>query len=149
MNDKVSIAIRSGLLGGLAYQVFGWVFKQAGLAKITPFEVGAYTLLKPGSDIFSIQAQALGSVQHFANSVLIATMILYIIKLMDSNYTALNGVFAGIIIYFLLYGVIAKLVVPVDILQPDYSTSVVFLFGNIVYGIVANVVLSRYVTHTT
>jgi len=54
MKDIAIRASVAGFLGGLIYQTFVWIFNIVGIAKITPFQVGAYMLIKPGSDITTL-----------------------------------------------------------------------------------------------
>ncbi|MBS4025893.1 MAG: hypothetical protein KGZ96_09495 [Clostridia bacterium] len=144
--DTTVFGVLAGVLGGTAYQGFVWIFYLIRIAKITPYQIGAYVLIKPGLDITSFSAQLLGMVQHYANSALLAIIALYLLRLMGTDYAWLKGLSFGGVIYFLLYGVIAKAVVPVGILQPDLSTSAVFMFGNLIFGLVTVLTLVYYST---
>lgn len=141
------IAIRvpvAGCLGGLIYQTFVWIFNIVGIAKITPFQVGAYMLIKPGSDIITLSAQLLGTVQHFSNSIFLALIVAYIIDLMCSDYFMIKGLAFGGIVYFILYGVIGRFIFPVSLLQPDLTTSTIFMLGNLLYGLTVATVLRAF-----
>lgn len=140
MRDSAVKGILSGVAGGIAYQVFVWVFYLLGIADITPFQVGAYILIKPGLDITTLSAQALGMVQHFANSCILGLIAVLVIRWLGSDYLWIKGVSYGAVIYFLLYGVIARTIIPVRVLQPNLSTSAVFLFGNLAFGVTTTLV---------
>lgn len=142
--DTFVIGVIAGIVGGTVYQGFVWVFYLIGIAKITPYHLGAYILIKPGSDITSISSQLLGMVQHYALSVLFAVIALYLLRIMGTDYAWLKGLFWGAIIYFLVYGLLAKAVIPVGILQPDLVTSTIFMFGNVIFGVVTVLTLVKY-----
>lgn len=141
--DTAVLGILTGILGGTAYHIFVWVFYLIGIAKITPYQLGAYVLIRPGLDITSLSAQLLGMIQHYGNSIVIAFATLYFIRKVGTDYAWLKGLALGIIVYFLLYGMLAKTVIPVSILQPDFATSVVYMFGNLIFGIVTVLSLVR------
>jgi len=139
------IFIRSsiaGCLGGLIYQVFVWIFYLLNIAKITPFQIGAYMLVKPGSDFTMLLNQLLGSVQHFTNCIILAFIAAAIAELIGLDHFILKGVAYGGILYFLIYGVIGRYIIPVSLLQPDLATSTTFLAGNLLYGLTVVSVLA-------
>ena len=142
-SDTAVLGVITALVGGTAYQVFVWFFYLLGIAKITPFQIGAYIFIRPGLDFTSLPAQLLGMVQHYSLSTILAFITSYCLQKIGTDYLLLKGLLLGITIYFLFFGVLAKFVVPVEILQPDFATSVVYLFGNLVFGIAASQVLSR------
>ncbi len=115
--DTAVLALVAGILGGTAYQGFIWVFYLMGIAKITPYQLGAYVSIRPGADITSLSAQLLGMVQDYALSILIAVIALYLLRIIGFDYAWLKGLTLGAIIYFLIYGLLAKTVIPVSILQ--------------------------------
>ncbi len=135
MKDIVIRSSIAGCLGGLIYQIFVWVFYLFGIAKITPYQVGAYMLVQPASDHTMLFNQLLGSVQHFSNSIFFAFIAASISKLIGLDYFILKGLAFGAILYFILYGVIGRFIMPVSLLQPDVGTSVIFLIGNLLYGL--------------
>lgn len=140
-----NIFIRSsiaGCLGGLIYQVFVWIFYLLDIAKITPFQIGAYMLVKPGSDFTMPLNQLLGSVQHFSNSIILAFIPAAIADYIGLDHFIFKGVVYGGIIYFLIYGVIGRYIIPVSLLQPDLATSATFLAGNLLYSLTVTSVLA-------
>ncbi len=60
----------------------------------------------------------------------------YLIRSMGDDYLWVKGVALGAGVYIFLYGFIAKLVVPVQVLQPNLATSGVFLVGHIIFGMI-------------
>jgi len=135
MRDSALTGIIAGVIGGIAYQSFMYVFYLVGISETTPFHLGAYILLRPGLDISAVPAQALGMVQHLANSSLLGLIAVYLLRYMGTDYLWLKGLAFGGVIYFLIYGVIAKAVIPVHILQPNLSTSTAYMFGNLLFGL--------------
>ncbi len=146
--DSIVLSVLAGILGGTAYQVFVWIFYLMGIAKITPYQLGAYVLIKPGLDITLLSSQLLGMVQHYAISTLIAFIALQFLRFIGTDNAYLKGLSAGAIIYFLVYGLLAKAVVPVSILQPDFATSTIFMFGNLIFGLVTVLTIVKYCTRT-
>ncbi|NLM21018.1 MAG: hypothetical protein GX207_04635 [Peptococcaceae bacterium] len=142
MKDIFIRSLIAGCLGGLIYQMFVWVFYLFDLAKITPFQIGAYMLVKPGSDFTMIFNQLLGSVQHFSNSILIAFVIAAIAERIGLDHFILKGTALGGILYFIIYGVVGRYIIPVSLLQPDLVTSTIFLAGNLLYGLTVVSVLA-------
>jgi len=135
MRDTAVKGLIAGIAGGLFFQVFVWIFYLMGIAASTPFRLGAYILIRPGLDIGSLPAQGLGAVQHFALSALLGVITVYILRLMGPDFSGVKGLVFGGLIYFLVYGVLAKAVIPVQILQPNLATSIVYLFGNLFFGL--------------
>ncbi len=135
MRDTVLAGTFAGIAGGLFYQVFVWVLLLSGIAQTTPFRLGAYVLVRPGVNLSSLPAQGLGAAQHFALASLFGIIIVYLLRLVGTDFLAVKGLVYGGIIYFLIYGVLAKAVIPVHILQPDLTTSIVHLFGNLFFGL--------------
>jgi len=115
MKDIVIRASIAGCLGGLIYQTFVWIFYLLGFAKITPLHVSAYMLIKPGADITTFSTQLLGTVQHFSNSILLALIVAYIFELIGFDFFIIKGIAFGGIIYFILYGVIGRFIIPIII----------------------------------
>lgn len=140
MRDSVVKGVFAGVAGGMFYQIFVWIFNMMGIAATTPFQLGAYVLVKPGLDISSLPAQGLGAVQHFALASLLGVIILYLLRFIGTDFLGIKGLFYGGTVYFLIYGLLAKTVIPVNILQPDLATSVVYLFGNLFFGLTATYV---------
>lgn len=66
MRDSMVAGVLAGIAGGLFYQIFVWISYLMGIAKITPFQLSAYVLIKPGLGISSLPAQGLGMALHFA-----------------------------------------------------------------------------------
>jgi hypothetical protein len=143
MKDIVVRSTVAGCIGGLIYQVFVWIFNFIGIAKITPFQIGAYMLVKPGSDYTMVLNQLLGSVQHFSNSILLAFIAASLSQLIGLDYYLLKGVAFGAILYFIIYGVIGRFIIPVSLLQPDIATSTIYLFGNLLYGLAVTYTLTK------
>jgi len=114
MRDSAIKGLFSGIAGGIAYQVFVWVFYLWNIANITPFQLGAYILIPPGSDITTLSAQGLGMIQHFANSSLLGLIAVFLLRLFGNDYIWIKGVSYGAVLYFLIYGVIAKAIIPVS-----------------------------------
>lgn len=142
--DTAVVGVLAGVLGGTTHQLFMWVFYLMKIAKITPFQLGAYVAIKPGLDITSIPAQLLGMLQHYALSTIIAVIAFYCLQKIGTDYLLFKGFVFGLAVYFLVYGWLAKTVIPVEVLQPDLATSVVYLLGNLIYGITMTICLAKF-----
>ncbi len=134
--DTAVLGIVAGILGGTVYQVFIWMFYLMGFAKITPFQLGAYISVKPGSDITLLSAQLLGMVQHYSLSILVAVIALYLLRQIGIDHAWLKGLALGAIINLFIYGLTAKAVIPVSVLQPDLATSTIYMFAHLIFGLV-------------
>lgn len=143
-SDTATLGVLAGVVGGTVHQALVWLFYLMGIAKITPYQLGAYVVIKPGLDITSFSAQLLGMLQHYALSTIVAIIMLYCLQQIGTDFLLLKGFLFGLALYFLIYGWLAKTVIPVDVLQPDFATSVVYLFGNLIFGIVATLTLARF-----
>lgn len=141
--DTAITAIISGGIAGLVYQGFVWLFYIFGVAKINPFQIGAYVMVQPGVDITSIPAQALGFVQHTVHSIFLAAIAIYVLRLIGLDHWFLKGLAFGGLLYFFLYGIASRFVIPPSIYQPDVATSTVFLFGNLIFGLVSVYIINQ------
>ncbi len=64
--DSAVIGLSSGIVGGLVFHVFIWMFYVVlGIADVTPSLLGAYIAIKPGPEIATLSAQAIGMVVQF------------------------------------------------------------------------------------
>jgi len=63
---------------------------------------------------------------------------------MGFDYFKIKGLTFGGIIYFILYGVIGRFIIPVSLLQPDLTTSTIFMLGNLLYGLTVATVLRAF-----
>jgi len=142
-SDTAVVGVLAGIVGGTAHQLFMWVFYLMGTAKITAFQLGAYVAIKPGLDITSIPAQLLGMLQHYALSTILAVFAFYCLQKIGTDYLLLKGLLFGVAVHFIVYGWLAKTAIPVDILQPDFATSVVFLFSHLVFGVASVLTLVK------
>lgn len=136
MRDSAVTGLISGIVGGIVHQVFIWTFYSLGIADVTPSLLGAYIAVKPGADITSLSAQTIGMVVHLTTSISLGVIAVYLIRLMGDDYLWVKGVAYGAVIYLLLWGAIAKLVVPVQVLQPNLATSGVFLVSHLIFGMI-------------
>lgn len=82
--------------------------------------------------------------QHYALSTIIAVIAFYCLQKIGTDYLLFKGFVFGLAVYFLVYGWLAKTVIPVEVLQPDLATSVVYLLGNLIYGITMTICLAKF-----
>lgn len=144
MRDSIVTGTVAGLFGAVTFQAFIWIFYLTGVAKTTPFHLGAYISLKPGYNVSAVPAQALGAANHLVLGTLLGLVAVILLHKVGTDHPWLKGLTFGGTIHFLIYGVLAKTVIPVQILQPDLATSTVFLFGNLIFGLITILIAAHY-----
>lgn len=88
-------------------------------------------------------------IQHFANCALVALIGIYFIRLVGNDYLWIKGIAYGAVIYYIIYGGIAKFVIPANILQPDLITSTIFMIGNLIFGLTSTLTSNYYLNVKT
>jgi hypothetical protein len=144
MRDSAVTGIISGIIAGLTFQVFVWTFYVLGIADTTPSLLGTYVAVNPGAEVTSFYAQTIGIVIHLTLSTFLGVIAVYMIHLMGNDYLWVKGIAFGAMAYLFIYGAIAKLIVPVQILQPNLATSGVFLIGHLIFGIITVNIAGHY-----
>lgn len=143
MRDSGVIGLISGIAGGIIFQLFIWIFYLFGFAGVTPSQIGTY-LFAHTTQITTLSAQIIGMTAHLTNSALLGVIAVYILRLMGTDYLWVKGVAYGSAIHLLVYGAILKIFIPVKVLQPNLTTSLVFLISHILFGIVTAAVAGHY-----
>ena len=143
MRDSGVIGLISGIAGGIVFQVFIWISTIFGIAGVTPSQIGAY-LFANSTEITTLSAQIIGMVAHLINSAILGVILVYILRLMGTDYLWVKGVAYGGAIHLLAYGAILRIFIPVKVLQPNLPTSLVFFISHIIFGIVTVFVAGHY-----
>lgn len=136
MHDSAVTGFISGIVAGLVFHVFIWIFYFLGIADTTLSLLGAYIAVSPGTAITTLPAQTIGMVVHLTISTFHGVVAVYLIRLLGDDYLWVKGAAFGAVLYLFFYIGIAKFIVPVQILQPNLATSTVFLVGHIIFGMI-------------
>ena len=78
-SDTAVLGVITALVGGTAYQVFVWFFYLLGIAKITPFQIGAYIFIRPGLTSLHCPPNCY-MVQHYSLSTILAFITSYCLQ---------------------------------------------------------------------
>lgn len=135
MRDSIFAGVVAGIVGGTLDQAIVWALSLLGIAKVTPLQLGAYVVTRPGTDITALPAQALGAVPHYALSFLFGVIGVLMLRRFGTDHLGIKGLTYGAVVYFLAYSLVGRATFPVPLLQPDPATSVAFLFGNLAFGL--------------
>lgn len=145
MRDSIVTGLIAGILGGLVYLVPAWGLWLAGIAKTTPLHISAHVFLPPGAATGTIPALTFGFIVHLIVSALLGIIAVGMLRLTGADYLWAKGLAFGGTVYLLVYGLIAQAFIPAAVLHPDLVTSAVFLFGHLVYGLIAVLFAGYYI----
>lgn len=146
MRDSVLIGAVSGLIGGVVMLALNLILFVTGITAVSQLHQGARAVLPPGVALESAPALALGAVETFLIAAILGVAAVYFLRATGRDYAWLKGLLYGAAAWFLLYGLLGPLVIPMPVLRPDLATSVSLLAGHLLYGLVTFLVAAQYRT---